>query len=453
MLGWSVLILVGVLGLLWIWQRRLESHAADQVRKNLEDARERGVDRAIAQHPLIETQRCIGCASCITACPESGVIELVNGVAQVVYGSRCIGHAKCAEACPVGALHVGLGTIAGRADLPILDEWQQTTVPGLFVAGELGGIALVRNAIEQGTRAVTQIARQATRAREQLRADSLDLLIVGAGPAGLAASLKAHECGLSYLTIDEQDLGGTVRKYPRHKLTMTQPVDLPVAGRMERREYLKEELIELWEDIATRFDLRLGLGTKLTAVQRVDGGFLSSTTQGEIRSRFVVLALGRRGIPRRLGVPGEELDHVFYQLVDAAHYHHQRLLVVGGGDSAIEAATALANQPGNQVMLSYRKAHFFRIKQRNEERLQEYAREGRIRLALSSEVQRFERGAVELTLSGEDHPRVERLENDHAFIFAGGEPPYPLLKHAGVLFGDSIRLDSSEPSTSTAGAT
>jgi thioredoxin reductase len=261
----------------------------------------------------------------------------------------------------VGAIEIGLGELAARPDMPRLSEELETTVPGIFVAGELGGIALIRNAVEQGIRAVEAMAR---RSRAAMGNDP-ELLIVGAGPSGLAASLQAIESDLSHVTIDQADLGGTVRTYPRRKLVLTQPVKLPMGERLRRQEYRKEDLIEQWEAILKRRGVSIRSGVKLLGVDRRDGGFETKTSAGTIRSRFVLLALGRRGIPRKLGVPGEESGKVFYRLIDAASYRDMRLLVVGGGDSAVEAATALASQPGNEVTLSYRKPAFFRLKKRN----------------------------------------------------------------------------------------
>lgn len=432
--AWIWLFLVSLLVLIGLWQRRIHRQHRRRVIDEIRDSRKRGTNKAIAQHPQVDPWACIGCASCIKACPENGVLELVDGVAQVVHGSRCVGHGRCAEVCPVGALTVGLGDISDRADIPILSENYESLVPGLYVAGELGGVALIRNAIAQGTRAVEDIASKLPAGRDR---SIPDVLIVGAGPSGFAASLKAIELGLEYRTIDQEDVGGTVTKYPRRKLVMTQPVDLPLHGRLERSEFIKEELIELFQGIIRKHGLRVESRVKLLSVGKADGVFEAKTSAGPIRARTVVLCLGRRGTPRKLGVPGEESEKVQYRLIDAATYQGKEILVVGGGDSAIEAATGLANQPGNRVTLSYRKADFFRLKPRNEERIAEYIREGRIRALFSSQVREIRDGSVVLT-TREEPPGVERQEeipNDYIFIFAGGEPPFPILRGAGITFG------------------
>jgi len=417
-----------VLGLLAVWQRRIDARERSRVVDDIREARSLGADRPTTQHPNIEPLLCIGCSSCARACPERGVLELIDGIARVVRGSACIGHGLCAEACPVGAITIGLGELADRPDVPRLSNELESTVPGLFIAGELGGIALIRNAVEQGIRAVEAMARR-TRAVVE---GPPDVLVVGAGPCGLAATLKSKEAGLRCVTIDQSDVGGTVRTYPRRKLVLMRPVALPLGERLDRREYRKEELIDHWEGLLARHAVSIRSGVKLIGVERIDEGFETQTSAGPIRSRFVLLALGRRGTPRRLGVPGEESGRVFYRLIDAASFRGQQLLVVGGGDSAIEAATALASQPGNRVTISYRKPAFFRLKRRNLERCKEFVESGRLRILFSSRVERIEPDRVHLTLAS---GASEELANDQVFVFAGGEPPYPLLQSAGVGMG------------------
>ncbi len=426
-------VLLGVLLVaLGAWQRRIDRRERARVVSEIEEAKALGADRPIGQYPHIDSLRCIGCASCIRACPEDNVIGMVMGVAHVVQAARCIGHGLCAEVCPVGAIVVGLGDLSARPDVPQLTEDLESTVPGVFIAGELGGLALIRNAVEQGVRGIEAVARR-IREERPARADA-DVLIVGAGPAGLAASLKAIELGLSYVTIDQNDIGGTVRKYPRRKLVMTQPVDLPLYGRVRKTEYVKEELIELWQGVLEQHGVKVRERVKFLGTRREGGRLVSETSQGPVSTRCVLLALGRRGTPRKLGVPGEEQEKVLYQLVDAATYKGLRCLVVGGGDSAIEAALGLAAQTGNDVTLSYRKPEFFRIKARNEERIRAAAAEGTVHLALGSEVRSVGEEHVDLTAEG----RAARLPNDFVFVFAGGEPPYPLLKGMGVRFWGEV---------------
>jgi thioredoxin reductase/NAD-dependent dihydropyrimidine dehydrogenase PreA subunit len=411
--------------LLAVWTRRIEGRQENRVVDEIRDADHRGANRPVGQYPHIDPYLCIGCGSCVKACPENGVIGLVDGIAHVIRAAQCIGHARCEDVCPVGALHVGLGDVTTRSDIPQLSEDLQTTVPGVFIAGELGGLALIRHAIDQGVQAVDAVARSARR-----HPSGPDVLITGSGPAGIAASLRAIELGLSYQTIDMDDIGGTIRKYPRRKLVMTQPVELPLVGKLKQTEYLKEELVDLLDDIITQHDVQVRTGVKLLGVERCNGTIDAVTSTGVIPCGSLVLALGRRGTPRRLGVPGEELEKVLYQLIDTSTYTNTRALVVGGGDSAVEAAMALASQPGNEVTLSYRKGAFFRLKRRNEERIEEFVDRGRVRLVFNSNVVSIEPDAAIISQAG----RSFRLRNDYVFVFAGGEPPFPLLKQIGVGF-------------------
>ncbi len=434
--------LVGVFIILGIWQRRIVRMQDRRIKEQGRGHSGHSTDRPVGQYPQINLYRCLGCTSCVQACPEQGALAIIQGKAQLVEPSRCVGHGNCEQACPVGALTVGLGDTSHRADLPILTPDMETTVPGVFIAGELGGIALIRHAINQGASVVEVIT-------DRLRANHItpgstdlpDVLIVGCGPAGISAALKAVENGLSHIIIDQNDLGGTVRKYPRHKLTMTQPVDLPLYGRLKQSQYTKEELIDLWEQTFEQSGITLRSGVRFTGITPCDDGILQvETSTGILSCRYLILALGRRGTPRRLGIPGEESERVLYSLIDAASHQDEDILVVGGGDSAIEAAVALAVQPGNRVTLSYRREAFFRLKDRNLQQLTSLQQEGRIEVLLNSQVTMIEERYAVVEVGEVDSART--IPADFVYILAGGEPPYPLLKRLGIHFGGDMETDS-----------
>jgi thioredoxin reductase/NAD-dependent dihydropyrimidine dehydrogenase PreA subunit len=404
-------------------------NSRDAARK--QEAAKLGIDRPLSQFPYIDATWCIGCGACVTACPEGDVLGIVGGTAAVINGLRCIGHGLCETACPVGAIEVGLGDLKSRADIPLMGPDHETSVPGLFVVGELGGLALFKNAVTQGRRVGAHIARRA-RSRGRASEGLIDVAVVGAGPAGISAALTALEQGLRPLVLEqEQHLGGTVLHYPRRKLVLVQTVDLPMATHLPGAEYTKEDLLELLERLIVQAGLEIRFGHRVTDVRREDGLFVLTAGESTVRARFVVLALGRRGTPRKLGVPGEQLPKVMYKLVDAASYQHQRILVVGGGDSAVEAAIGLAGQRGNKVTLSYRKDRLVRIKQKNEERFDRLAASGKIELSFSSEVTEILPGYVRLRTAGGP---VE-IGNDCVFVFAGGDPPLGLLNKIGIQFG------------------
>jgi len=401
-------------------------------RERKQEAERLGIDRPSAQYPYVDQARCIGCAACVDVCPEGDVLGIVGGVATIVNGLRCIGHGACAEACPVSGIEVGLGDLKSREDIPLLDDWNETNLQGLFIAGELGGLALIRNAVAQGRKVATRIAERARRLGPA-PSGALDVLAIGAGPAGLAAALWAKQQGLRAAVLEQEaDLGGTILHYPRRKLVLVQPVELPYDVRLRQDEYTKENLLELLESLLERSKLNVHFGERATGLTREeDGLFRVHTTRGEYRARFVVLALGRRGTPRKLGVPGEELPKVTYKLIDAESYKGQRLLVVGGGDSAVEAAIGLARQGTNRVTLSYRREKLVRMKKKNEERLDELVRKGALRLAMPTSVVEVRPEAVRLR--GADG-EVE-IPNDYVVVCAGGEPPFGFLREIGVRFG------------------
>ena len=408
--------------------RRRERRARDRVA----EAERLGTSKPTGKYPFIDPMVCIGCGGCIAACPEGDVLGLVGGLAVVVNGARCIGIGQCAKACPVGGIELAVGSLKGRVDVPEMDAANQSNIPGLFIAGELGGLALIRNAIEQGSEAARRIAA-AARSRPNPRAPGvLDLLIVGAGPAGIAAALAATEEGLVFEVLEQEgDLGGTIFNFPRRKLAHTQPVSLPFHGPLHRGEYSKEELLALFEGLVAKLRLPIRFGERVEKLERRIHGFELRTAGGAFHSRFVLLALGRRGTPRKLGVPGEALPKVMYQVRDAEEYRDCRILCVGGGDSAVEAATGLARRAGNVVTLSYRGKGFSRVKRKNEERLRQLERRGRVRVLFESQVREIGSHAVRLAST-----RGElTLENDFVFVLVGGEPPFDLLRSWGIRFG------------------
>jgi thioredoxin reductase len=438
--SWSILIgIVLALGLAVgaaLQRRHVERRTRETVR-GMASARERGTAQARLQYPHVDLARCLGCGTCVAACPEDGVLAMSHGQAVVVHGARCVGHGRCAEECPTGAIAVRLGDISDRRDIPVLTEGLEADgVPGLFLAGEVTGFALIRTAIEHGRAVAAEVAR---RVQGREAGGMVDLCIVGAGPAGIACSLEAKARGLDFVMVDQEELGGTVAKYPRRKLVMTQPVELPLLGRLKRTSYTKEELMELWHDVAKQHALPLRGGVRMKGLVRDGAGFRVDTDAGAIPARNVCLALGRRGTPRKLGVPGEELSKVAYSLLDACSYQGRRVLVVGGGDSAVEAALGLAEQPGNRVTLSYRKDGFSRLRPRNEERVREAQRAGEVRVLFQSQVARIDADSVTLHVAGEAACEGLLLENDEVFVLIGGEPPFPLLESCGVSFDPALR--------------
>ncbi|MBI3872428.1 MAG: NAD(P)-binding domain-containing protein [candidate division Zixibacteria bacterium] len=440
---WTAVAILGA-GIILPYAIQFHRRQREAARRQHE-ARGSGHDRPRGQYPFIDPGLCIGCGGCVTACPEGDVLDVVHGTAAVINGQRCVGHGNCERACPVGALVVGLGDTRDRDDIPILSAEFETTVPGLYIVGELGGLSLIRNAVDQGKRVIGIIAGRTPTAKAD---DVYDVIIAGAGPAGLSAALGAIEKGLRYLVIDQTEIGGTVLHYPHRKLVMTQPVEIPLFGWLRKDEYSKEELLEIWTDIVRRFRVSVRTGERLNDASWDGGVFRIITSAGMYRARNVVLALGRRGTPRKLGVSGEDLPKVMYQLVDARSYTEHNLLVVGGGDSAIEAAVGLARQPGNTVWISYRGKSFAKAKKKNEDKIRDLIDRGRITALFESEVKQISPAGVELS-TGDG--RIE-IPNDYVFIMIGGLPPFDMLRGAGVEFGGTRKNADGTQRPSTVGA-
>jgi len=399
-----------------------------------------------AQHPHIDVSHCIGCGACVEVCPEGDVLAVVAGKAAIVNGHKCIGHGLCAEICPVGAIEIVMASPSIAADLPSLSRELETNVPNLFVVGELGGLALIKNAINQGRECIDTIA---TRLQRTGRAtgDVRDVCIVGAGPGGISASLRAIERKLSYVTYEQDEFGGTVAKYPRQKIVLTSPVEFPLHGKFKKLQLSKEDLLQFWRKVHKESGLSLRTREKVDSIRRGDDGlFTISTARGQLRARAVILALGRRGTPRKLEVPGEELPKVMYSLIDAEAYTNARILVVGGGDSAVETAMGLAHQRGNAVTLSYRKEAFSRIKERNAQRLKDYVKKGSLKLLFNSQPVEIRNASVVLEVNGQRR----EIPNDYVWVLAGSLPPNEFLQQAGVQLGSrdltaEARLEAKRP--------
>jgi thioredoxin reductase/NAD-dependent dihydropyrimidine dehydrogenase PreA subunit len=376
-------------------------------------------------HPVIDPNTCIGSLSCVKVCPEGDILGVVDGKAALIIGANCIGHARCALECPVDAIRLVFGTSERGVDLPEVDEYFETNRPGVHIVGELGGMGLIRNAVRQGL----QVGRRFKTILKAATPGQVDAVIVGAGPAGIAAALAMKEAGLTFRLLDQgTSLGGTIANYPRQKLVMTETVDLPFYGTFGRPLISKEDLIGMFADALAKADIRIHHGVKVTGIEGTDGGFEVVTDQANFRCQKVVLAIGRMGTPRKLGVPGEELPKVTYLLLHPEQYAGKKVLVVGGGDSALEIAGMVAGEAGTEVSISYRNPAFGRAKQRNKENIETLIRDGKVRAIMSSNVVSIHADRVVLEVNGS---RSE-IENDYVVVNVGGILPTDFLKGLGI---------------------
>ncbi len=408
----------------WYVRRKFRRHSASVTLRDTNV--EAGLTEPSSLHPIVDHKLCVGCGACVSACPEGNVLGLVNGIAELINATHCIGHSACKPACPFDAITLVFGTEKRGMDIPTIKPTFETNLSGVYIAGELGGMGLIRNACEQGRQAMENICKH--RGVGEASGDTLDVLIVGAGPAGITASLGAMEAKLKSVTIEQESFGGTVSHFPRGKLVMTAPVKLPIVGNSPFNETTKEKLLEYWEDIREKTGLEIQYLERLEDIAPEGDHYRVKTSKNSYLTKIVLLCLGRRGTPRKLGVPGEDVSKVVYRLIDPAQYAGQHVLVVGGGDSALEAATSIADEDGTTVALSYRSDAFSRAKEKNRQKVAQAEEEGRLTVLFKSNVTEVTETQVILDQKGE----TITLDNDAIIVSAGGILPTPFLKNIGI---------------------
>jgi len=435
---WEKILIYGgvtffLIGVLYIYIRKLRKESKT-VEEKIRVAKEEGLHEPVSLHPVVDVNSCLQSGACIRACPEHDILGIRNGKATVINASRCVGHGACFHACPTHAISLFIGTEKRGVDLPHVNQYFESNVKGIFIAGEMGGMGLIKNAVEQGRQAVNNLAKGIQHASKA----NYDLVVVGAGPAGISAALEAHRLKLKTLTLEQDTLGGTVASFPRAKIVMTSPMDLPLHGKVKLFETEKTELLKLWQKVTTDNGISILENKKVDKIEAGNGHFKVLCHSGEeYTTQKVLLAIGRRGTPRKLNVPGEDLPKVFYRLLEPEFISDKDILIVGGGDSAVESALMLASQ--NRVALSYRKETFSRLKPKNNENLGIAISEKKLEVLLNSNVTSIHETNVSLQF--EDDKTME-IKNDLVYIFAGGELPTDFLKNAGIeitrKFGEAI---------------
>ncbi len=418
--GLVALICVGIL-YIYIIKLKTETLASEI---KIEKAKEEGIYEPVSLYPYIDTNTCIKSGACISACPEEDIIGIRNGRATLINASHCIGHGACFHACPVEAISLRIGTEKRGVDLPHVNQNFETNVRGIFIAGELGGMGLIKNSVEQGKQAVDHIFKDI----KKTHGCEYDLVIIGAGPAGISASLQAKKMGLKVITLEQDSLGGTVFNFPRSKVVMTSPMDLPSFGKIKLYNTSKAELLQIWMDVISKNEIEIKEKCKVEKITKLKSGFeVLTADDDEYITDKILLAIGRRGSPRKLNVQGEQLEKVTYRLIEPEMILDKDILVVGGGDSAIESAILLADQ--NRVTLSYRSAQFNRLKPKNNMQIIEAVDSGKIKMFFNSQVQDIRDEEVALSIVDDE---IIILPNDLVFIFAGGELPTQFLEKSGI---------------------
>ena len=401
----------------------------------IDKAKEYGFHEPVSLHPVINQDICIGSGACITACPENDILGLVSGKGQLINASHCVGHGACFHACPVEAITLVIGTEKRGVELPHVSQNYETNIKGIYIAGELGGMGLIKNAVEQGTKAMENIIKNLPKTSSS----KYDVIIVGAGPAGIAASLTAAKCNKKFLTLEQDSLGGTVFTFPRQKIVMTSPMDLPLHGKVKLTETSKSELLDLWNDVLTKNQISINENEKVLEIVNYEDHFEVITSQEKYTTSSILLSIGRRGSPRKLGVPGEEKEKVAYRLLEPEFIKNKKVMIVGGGDSAIESALLLTEDKTNQVTLSYRSASFNRIKPANLQKIECAQKRNILNIVYESNLVSIEDNEVKLKLKNES---TISIQNDLIYIFAGGKLPNKFLEKIGIKitkkFGEAV---------------
>lgn len=428
----SAIVLCVAVVIIYLQKKRRESRIVEQ---KIKQAQEMGLNEPVSLHPYVDVGKCIQTGACISACPEHDILGIRNGKATIINASRCIGHGACFHACPTEAISLRMGSEKRGVDLPHVNANFETNIPGIFIAGELGGMGLIKNAVEQGRQAAENIFRSLNKDHKA----SYDLIIVGAGPAGISAGLVARKHGLNFLLLEQDTLGGTVSTFPRKKIIMTSPMDLPLFGKVKLFETTKAELLELWQTVLQKNNISVRENSKVDAVTCEDGIFKVVTKNGEtLTSSKVLLSTGRRGTPRKLNIPGEQKEKVAYRLLEPENIRGKNVVIVGGGDSAVEAALMLAEE--NHVTISYRNEVFNRIKPENNTALKEATEAGKLNIRFNSNPVAIEDESVILDI-GNNGEQIS-LINDLVYIFAGGELPTQFLEKTGITitkkFGETV---------------
>ncbi len=417
----SVGLICLVIFLIYLRKLRKETKRSEH---QIEKAIEEGIHEPVSLYPFIDPNSCIRSGACVIACPEEEIIGLRNGRATLINASRCVGHGACFHACPVEAISLRIGTEKRGVDLPHVSQNFETNVQGIYIAGELGGMGLIKNSVEQGKQAVNNLYKSLVKTH---KAD-YDLVIIGAGPAGISAALQAKILGINAIVLEQDSLGGTVFNFPRAKIVMTSPMDLPGFGKLKFYNTSKTELLTIWNEVITKNEVKILEHKKVESISPDKGNFIISTSAGDsYHTHRVLLAIGRRGTPRKLNVAGEQLEKVAYKLIEAEFINDKKVLVVGGGDSAIESAILLA--ANNDVTLSYRSDKFSRLKPRNHESIGHAIENKTINVIFNSQVKQINENSVLLKIN--ENQDLE-IDNDLVFIFAGGELPSQFLEKAGI---------------------
>jgi thioredoxin reductase/NAD-dependent dihydropyrimidine dehydrogenase PreA subunit len=420
--GTVVILCTGII----LFYLRKKKVATLETEKKVVIAKEEGLFEPVSLHPYINLDACIGSAACVSECPEKDIIGIANGKATLINSSNCVGHGACFHSCPVEAISLRIGTESRGIELPHVDRNFETNIKGIYIAGELGGMGLIKNSVEQGQQAIHSIVKSKKASKENV----IDVIIIGAGPAGISATLACKKQGLSSVTLEQDSLGGTVYTFPRTKIVMTSPMNLPLHGKVKLYDTSKEELLQLWKKVISEHDIKIEENTKVEDItpQEDDTFKIIASNGNEYIGNNVLISIGRRGSPRKLNIPGEESTKVAYRLLEPERISDKDIIVVGGGDSAMEAAMLL--KENNNVKLLCRSDNFTRSKPKNRDKINAAIEDQTLRVVFRSSLVAI--NDKDCIFKIEEEKESKQVKNDLVYIFAGGILPTKFLEKPGV---------------------
>lgn len=374
-------------------------------------------------HPVINSSICVGCATCVLSCTEKDALYLIDGKSTLVNPFACKSHGECERQCPTGALQLVEYGKRLKINVPSIDEHFQSNRKGIYIVGALSGAGLIKEAINQGRAAVNHIMR------DVFPENLPRVAVIGAGPAGLSAFLSCRKFGLPSFCLEKENTANTIRNFPKKKILMAEPVDMPIYGPLWVGDTTREKLLEAWDSILEKTGVNITTGAQLEDIQGSDGDFKVMASGKQYGCQKVILALGNRGVPRKLGVPGEDGPNVYYNLLDAAEFNGCTATITGAGDSALEAALSLVRQQC-RIRIVVRGDGFPRAKAKNRTRILQAIEDNEITAFFNSRITTIEAGTV--SIAGPASRPPQQLPNDHVFIMIGGELPVQLLEKIGI---------------------
>src|ERR1700730_5446844 len=415
-------------------------------------------------HPVIFPERCIGCHACVDACPHD-VLKIVNGIASPVARDQCVEDTSCQVECPVNpkaCIVINTTKKIKPRPVPTRDPSFMTNVPGCYIIGDVSGTPLIKNAANEGADAIKHIVRELQNGAGAEPKAGVDVAIVGIGPAGLSAAIAAKQFKLRYVGIEQDKVLATIDAYPKGKYVFFKPETMDSRGTIEvdGAGEQREKILESWIGAMNNNGVVINEGESCKKIEKAADGdyFVVQTEKGIAReqvtynARRIVLALGNRGTPMKLRLPGEEMkvtrdgrteDKVKYKLTDPEVYKKKRIIVVGAGNSAIEAAVDLvARRNGdqiafrpddeiNEVTLVIRSDMKNDLKFGNKLQVYQCIDEGRIKAYFGTAIKEIRDGEVVLMNARTSEEKIT-IPNDFIFAMIGGDRPTKFLESIGI---------------------